>query len=93
MVAKVILFSYKYGEINDFLNSFYTTNLGLEESLSWQKNFSNPVEMSEIIAAFSDNDKSSSITMWISLDEDVFIKITTKNADNVIKYLFERYPY
>ena len=93
MVAKVILFSYKYGEINNFLNKFYTKNLGLEESLSWQKPFSNPIEMSEIIAAFIDNDSFSNITMWISLDEDVYIKVTNKNADNVIKYLFERYPY
>ena len=93
MFAKVILFSYKYGEINDFLNSFYTTNLGLEESLSWQKTFSNPVEISEIIAAFSDNDKSSTITMWISLDENVFIKISPSNSNYIIKYLFERYPY
>ncbi len=93
MVAKVILFSYKYGEINNFLSKFYTTNVGVEESLSWQKNFSNPVDMSEIIAAFVDNDSSYDITMWISLDEDVFIKISPQNADGVIKYLFERYPY
>ena len=94
MVAKVILFSYKYGELNDFLSKFYNKNIGLEDSLSWQKEFSNPVGMSEIIAAFVDNDEpSNSMTMWISLDEDVFIKITSANADNVIKYLFERYPY
>ena len=93
MTAKVILFSYKYGEINTFLSKFYTTNVGVEDSLSWQKNFQNPVEMSEIIAAFVDNVDSFTITMWISLDEDVFIKITPSNAENVIKYLFERYPY
>lgn len=93
MIAKVILFSYKYGEINDFLSKFYTTNVGLEDALSWQKSFSNPVDMSEIIAAFADNINSYGITMWISLDEDVFIKISASNADNVIKYLFERYPY
>ena len=42
MVAKVILFSFKYGEINNFLNSFYSRDLGLENFLSWQKEFSNP---------------------------------------------------
>ena len=84
MVAKVILFSYKYGELNNFLSKFYNKNIGLEDSLSWQKEFSNPVDMSEIIAAFVDNDEpSNSMTMWISLDEDVFIKITSANADNV----------
>lgn len=93
MNAKVILFSYKYGEINNFLSKFYTTNVGLEDSMSWQKIFTNPIEMSEIIAAFVDNIETFEITMWISLDEDVFIKITSSNAENVIKYLFERYPY
>ena len=93
MNAKVILFSYKYGEINNFLSKFYTTNVGLEDSMSWQKIFTNPVEMSEIIAAFVDNSEAFEITMWISLDEDIFIKITPSNAENVIKYLFERYPY
>jgi len=92
MGSKAIFFSYKHGEINRFLSKFYNTNLDIEDSLSWQKTFSNPVEMSEIIAAFVDNNDFD-ITLWISLDEDVFIKISSSNADNVIKYLFERYPY
>lgn len=93
MSAKVILFSYKYGEINKFLSEFYTTNVGVEDSLTWQKDFANPVDLSEMIAAFIDNNDTFSMTMWISLDEDVFIKITPSNAENVIKYIFERYPY
>ncbi len=93
MIAKVILFSNKYGEINNFLSKFYTANVGIEESLSWQKNFSNPVDMSELIGTYADNLDSYNITMWISLDADIFIKITDKNVNNVIKYLLERYPY
>ena len=93
MVAKIILFSYKYGELNNFLSKFYTSNLGIDDYLSWQKNFDNPIEMSELIAAFVDNINSFELNMWISLDENVFIKITSSNADTVIKYLFERYPY
>lgn len=93
MVAKVILFSFKYGEINNFLNSFYSRNLGLENFLSWQKEFSNPVDIAEIIAAFVDNSSSFDITMWVSLDKNVFIKISPSIAEHIIKYLFERYPY
>lgn len=93
MVAKVILFSFKYGEINNFLNSFYSRDLGLENFLSWQKEFSNPVDIAEIIAAFVDNSSSFDITMWISLDKNVFIKISPSIAEHIIKYLFERYPY
>ena len=93
MSAKVILFSSKTGEINNFLNSFYSRNLGLENFLSWQKEFSNPVDIAEIIAAFVDNSSSFDITMWISLDKNVFIKISPSIAEHIIKYLFERYPY
>lgn len=93
MVAKVILFSFKYGEINNFLNSFYSSDLGLENFLSWQKEFSNPVDIAEIIAAFVDNSSSFDITMWVSLDKNVFIKISPSIAEHIIKYLFERYTY
>ena len=93
MVAKVILFSTKYGEINNFLSKFYNSHIKAENSLSWQKDFPNPVEISEIVAAFSDNNNNFDINMWISLDKDVFIKISPLNVNTVIKYIFERYPY
>ena len=94
MVAKVILFSSKSGEINNFLNKFYAPSQTItNKSLSWEKHFLNPVDVSEIVAAFSDNHTNFDIDMWISLDQDVFIKISPKNADLVIKYIFERYPY
>ena len=93
MCAKVILLSYKDNEINTFLNKFYSKNIETENSSNWQKEFSNPVEISEIVAAFADNISSFDITMWVSLDEDVFVKISASNANSFIKYLFERYPY
>ena len=93
MKAKVILFSGKYGEINNFLNKFYSNKSDHGGSTSWQKEFPNPVEISEFIAAFADNIHSFDLAMWISLDEDVFIKISPSNSNNIIKYLFERYPY
>ena len=92
-MAKVILFSYKDDDINNFISKFYTSKVQIENTHSYQKNFKNPVEMSEFIAAFVDNINVFDITMWISLDEDVFIKISPQNANTVIKYLFERYPY
>ena len=93
MKAKVILFSNKSNEITDFLNKFYSNKSNLGNSTSWKKEFPNPVEITEFIAAFADNIQSFDLIMWISLDEDVFIKISSSNANNVIKYLFERYPY
>ena len=93
MSAKVILFSTEYGQINNFLNKFYNTNIISDNSLSWKKDFPNPIEISEIAAAFSDNDSNFNINMWISLDKDVFIKISSLNVNIIIKYIFERYPY
>ena len=31
--------------------------------------------------------------IWISLDSDIFINITQSNLDDIIRYMFERYPY
>ena len=93
MKAKIILFSNKCDEIENYLNKFYSNKSNYNESTSWQKEFPNPVEISEFIAAFADNNNSFDIAMWVSLDEDVFIKISPSNSNNIIKYLFERYPY
>ena len=93
MVAKVLLFSDKYGEIDTFLNKYYAKNIGIKHSLSWQKDFSNPVDMTDLIGTYADNIDSYEITMWISLDADIFIKISNKNVNTIIKYLLERYPY
>ena len=93
MKAKVILYSENSNEINNFLNKFYSTQYDHSQSTSWQKEFPNPVEITEFIAAFADNSNSFDLTMWVSLDKDVFIKISPSNSNHIIKYLFERYPY
>lgn len=93
MKAKLILYSNKNDEINNFLNKFYSKKSIYINSESWKKEFSNPIEISEFIAAFTDNINSFNISMWISLDKDVFIKISPSNSNQIIKYLFERYPY
>lgn len=93
MLANVRLQSKKYGEINNFLSKYYDTNLEIEDKLKWEKRYKNPIEITEIIGAFVDNLDDFDIKMWISLDKDIYIKISERNADDVIKYLFERYPY
>ena len=85
--------STKKGEINNFLCKFYDTNLNLESTMSWKKKYTNPIEISDIIGAFIDNYEQFDISMWICLDKNIFINITNSNADEIIKYLFERYPY
>ena len=88
MVAFVNLYSKNKGELNNFLSKFYNNNLKITDDNSWEKDFNNPVEIAELVGAYIDN-----ISMWICLDEGVLIKITNKNADDIIKYLYERFPY
>lgn len=89
----VHLSSKKKGELNKFLSSFYNTNLELEDSLTWQKKYANPVELAEIIGTYVDNSDDYALFMWICLDKNVFIQVTPENADDIIRYLYERFPY
>lgn len=93
MIATVNLYSEKKGELNRFLSQFYNTDLEIENNLKWEKEYKNPIELAEIIGTFIDNSEDFFINMWISLDKDIFINVTNKNANNIIKYLYERFPY
>lgn len=93
MLAKITLYSEKKGELNKFLSSFYNTNLDIENELKWEKESANPVELADIIGTFIDNSDNYLLNMWLSLDKDVFVNITSENADDIIKYLYERFPY
>ena len=91
MNAIVKLYSTKSGEILKFLQHFYTNIVSIDDDLLWQKTYENPIEIADIVSALLENDYD--INMWISLDKDVFINVTENNADDIIRYLFERYPY
>ena len=65
----------------------------IENSLKWEKNYENPIEIAEFIGTFIDNKEKYKINMWISLDKGIFINVTENNANEIIKYLYERYPY
>lgn len=93
MNAIVKLYSNKSGEILEFLKHFLKNDINIVNDLLWQKEYENPIEMVDLITALIENQEDYNINMWISLDKDVFINITKNNADEVIRYLFERYPY
>lgn len=75
------------------MSSFYNSSFDINDNLNWEHKYSNPVELAEIIGAYVDNLDNFNIVMWISLDKGVYINVTTDNADSLIKYLYERYPY
>ncbi len=95
MQAIVKLYSISPEEIKKFLLKFYgnfnddTTNI----SKQWQKKYNNPVEIADIIGVYIENIDNFKIAMWVSLDSGVFIKVTSDNADELIRYLYERFPY
>lgn len=93
MIVSVNLYSQKNGEINRFLSSFYNTDFDIESSLNWEKKYTNPIELAEIVGVFVDNYDDYILNMWISLDKNVFVHITEENANDIIKYLYERFPY
>lgn len=104
MYARVKLYSNKSGEIYRFLNSFIDNKKDTQsknivfsnmyhDSLESEVVYHNPVDIADIIGVFIDNSYKYKISIWISLDKDFFLKITDNNANSVIKYLYERYPY
>ena len=93
MSVVVNLYSEKNNEIKAFLDSFYSKDISFENHLKWEQSFENPIEIADIIGIFIDNNDRFNINMWVSLDEGFFINVNDNNADKIIRYLFERYPY
>ena len=92
-MTKIKLKSKQKGEINRFLSLFFNTDLNIYNTLKWEKTFANPIEICDIIGAYIDNSDSFNLSLWIILDQHVLININDDNANDIIKYLFERYPY
>lgn len=94
MKTIVNLYSSKQGEIKRFLEKYEENTFSVtKDNLKWEKEYQNPIEIGDIIGVFIENNDKYNINMWISLDEGIFINITDDNADQIIRYLFERYPY
>ena len=90
----VKLYSTKENEIYRFLRSFFDNNVSEEANvLEWQKKYQNPLEIVDIIGTFIENNDKFKINMWVSLDKDFFINVTEQNADSLIRYIYERYPW
>ena len=93
MKSNVSLYSPENGEIDKFLTSFYNKKIDLYNELKYMIFFDNPTEMTDLIAAYVENNDKYKINMWISLDKGAYINITKYNADRLIRYIFERFPY
>ena len=87
------MYSTENGEIARFLHDFYEKNIEIKNGLEWEEEFKNPTQSASIIGAFIDNNEKFKINMWVSLDTGFYINVTDFNADKIIRYLYERYPY
>ena len=93
MNTVISLYSSKKNEIERFLEKFYDEKVVLKKELEWEKIYSNPIEMAEIIGVYIDNNDKFRINMWVSIDEGFSINVTDNNANQIIRYLYERFPY
>lgn len=91
--SNISLYSLQEGEINRFLTSFYNENIELQTELKCKISFENPIEMIDLIGAYIENNDKYKINMWISIDKNVYINVTEHNADEIIRYIYERFPY
>lgn len=89
----VRLYSNNKDDINNFLKKFSNNTEEYMNLSEWEKKYQNPIDIIDIIGTFIDNNDKYSINMWISLDKGIFINITDNNADKVIRYIYERYPW
>ena len=93
MSAIIDIYSEKHNEIKNFIDKFYDGTANVKNDCEWETVFENPVQAADIISAFIDNNDKYDINMWVSLDDGFFINVNDHNANKIIRYLFERYPY
>ena len=92
MSLTINLISEKNNAINDFLTKFFEKDMLTDSSTSeWSYVLPNPLDAVNIISAVMDNSLEEILTVWISFDPNIFIKIKTDNYNEIIKYILERF--
>lgn len=79
-------------DIEKFLSSFYEKDFILENKSYYEMDFDSPIQAIDILSCYSENEEKFDLNLWISLDQDIFILITEENINEIIKYIYERYP-
>ena len=72
MFFSINIYSQKIGEIENFLQSYYDCKIKIENKLFWNKNFSSPFEIIDMISIFIDN---------------IDVSLKKKINDEVIKFV------
>lgn len=86
------LVSEKNNAINDFLTKFFEKNMLTDaHTAEWSYILPNPLDAVNIISAVMDNSLEDVLTIWVSFDPNIFIKVKSDNYDEIIKYILERF--
>ena len=93
MGAIVDIYSNDNLEIKKFLSAFYNKEIDINNNQQCEIVYRNPLYCADIISSYIENINKFKINIRISFDRNLFINITKYNADKIIRYLFERYPY
>ena len=92
MAVTLNLISEKNNVINDFLTTFFEKNMLTDATTAeWSYVLRNPLDAINIISAVMDNSLEDNLTVWISFDPTVFIKVKADNYDEIIRYILERF--
>ncbi len=86
------LVSEKNNVINNFLKTFFEKNMLTDENtVEWSYILPEPLDAINIISAVMDNSLEKDLTVWVSFDPNVFIKVKSDNYNDIIKYILERF--
>ena len=92
MPATLKIYSENIYDLEKFLSSFYKKEIILENKTYYEIDFDNPINLIDILTSFSENEDTFKLSFWISLDNDIYILVNSQNIDQIIRYLYERYP-
>ena len=92
MPATLKIYSENIYDLEKFLSSFYEKEIILENKTYYEIDFDNPINLIDILTSFSENEDTFKLSFWISLDNNIYILVNSQNIDQIIRYLYERYP-
>jgi hypothetical protein len=92
MQALVNLVSQNQGELKNFLDFFFEKDTKIDPDVSeWISTYKDPLEVIDLIAAVVDNSDTYNIDTVISLDENLFVSVSEKNLNDIIKFILFRF--
>lgn len=92
MGITINLVSEKENAINNFLTKFFEKDMLTDKNTTeWSYILPIPLDAINIISAVMDNNLEDNLTVWVSFDPNVFIKIRKDNYNDIIRYILERF--